>query len=94
MTLKLDISNAYDKIEQGYLKIVKERLGFFSKWINLIMECITTVSYSIIMNNQGDDVIKLARGIRHGDSIFPYLFLLCVEGLSALVDVVERRGET
>ena len=49
------------------------------------MQCITTVSYAIKINGRPRGRIIPSRGIRQGDPLSPYLFLLCAEGLSALI---------
>lgn len=64
-------------------------LGFRDHWISLVMRCITTVSYSILINAQLDAIMKPKRGIKKGDLISPYLYLLCAEGISALLTKAE-----
>ena len=44
MTLKLDMSKAYDRVEWVFLEKIMENLGFDEKWRNLIMQCVTTVT--------------------------------------------------
>lgn len=50
MTIKLDMSKAYDHVEWYFLKLVMEKMSFNKKWIDLIMECIMFVSYSLLVN--------------------------------------------
>ena len=70
-----------------------EKMGFGEKWVKLIIECISTVSYSILVNGEPNDDIKPSRGIRQGDPLSPYLFLLCSEGLNRLLQAATREDE-
>lgn len=49
VALKLDINKAYDRVEWSFVKHTMQRLGFSSKWVNLVMTCISTASFSILI---------------------------------------------
>jgi hypothetical protein len=70
-----------------------ERLGFTHRWINGIMECVTTVRYSVKLNGTLLDSFLPSRGLQQGDPLSPFLFLFVADGLSALLhkDIQDNR---
>ena len=94
MALKLDMSKAYDGVEWSFQEELMRKMGFNEKWINLIMLSVKTVTYSILINGEPRGLIHPTRGIRQGDPLSPFLFLLCTEGLNGLIKHVERNGDT
>jgi hypothetical protein len=83
---------AYDRVEWEFLRKMMIRLGFDEQWVELIMACVTSVSYSVRYNSQLTDGFIPTRGIRQGDPLSPYLFLLCAEGLSSCLLHAEEVG--
>ena len=70
-----------------------EKMGFHPTWIGWIMECIRSVTYSILVNGEPKGHIIPSRGIRQGDPLSPYLFLLCSEGLNGLIQHAVDGGQ-
>jgi ribonuclease HI len=83
--LKIDMMKAYDRVEWGYLHNCLNKLGFSPEWISTVMKCVTNVRYAVRINGELTSTVVPTRGIRQGDPISPYLFLLCTEGLSSLL---------
>ncbi|XP_071905812.1 uncharacterized protein [Coffea arabica] len=91
MAIKLDMAKAYDRVEWHCLLEMMEKMGFCSKWINWIHSCLKTVSYSFNCNGEVKGFVTPERGIRQGDPLSPYLFLICSEGFSNLLRRAEER---
>lgn len=68
------------------------KLGFSERWIGLMMICVKRVYYSVLINGEPKGKIIPTRGLRQGDPISPYLFLLCAEGLIATLRKEESEG--
>jgi len=69
------------------------KMGFSDQWVKWIMMCVETVDYFVLVNGNVTSQIIPGRGLRQGDPLSPYLFIICAEGLYALIRKAEVRGE-
>uniref|UniRef100_A0A453A1Z5 Reverse transcriptase domain-containing protein n=3 Tax=Aegilops tauschii subsp. strangulata TaxID=200361 RepID=A0A453A1Z5_AEGTS len=90
--VKADMSKAYDRVEWCFLEAMMCRMGFRREWVDLIMKCVRTVRYQVKVNGELTHQFCPSRGLRQGDPASPYLFVICAEGLSALLNDAEQRG--
>lgn len=92
MTAKIDLEKAFDRLEWSFIHDTLLHFNFPSKFIGFIMSCITSSSVSILLNGSVTPYFYPFRGIRQGDPLFTYIFILCMERLSRCIDIAVDYG--
>lgn len=86
------MSMAYDRVEWDFLGAIMLILGFAEDRVGLVMRCVRSVSYSFRINHNIIGTLMPQRGLRQGDPLSPYLFVLCAQGLSSIISkAVDRQ---
>ncbi|XP_074301412.1 uncharacterized protein LOC141632799 [Silene latifolia] len=85
IAVKVDMSKAYDRLNWNFIRCTLLSMKFPATFVDLIMNCVTTVSYEVLINGSPGKSFIPKAGIRQGDSLSSYLFALCTEVLSQLL---------
>jgi hypothetical protein len=86
------MAKAYDRLEWSFINNTLTTMGFPSNLIQTIMNCVSTVSFSILVNGQPCHYFKPNRGIKQGDPLSPYLFILCADVFSGLITKAQNHS--
>lgn len=84
--LKLDFHKSYDCLEWEFIHRVLKAVGFDDNVAKLINQCLSTVRFTLLLNGTKSSSITPSKGIRQGDPLSPYLFILCIEVLARLIN--------
>lgn len=88
IVFKVDFAKAYNTVDWEFLDEMMAGLNFSTKWRKWIRGCISSASTSVLINGSPSNIFNLERGIRQGDPLSPFIFLIVAEGLSLLVKKV------
>jgi hypothetical protein len=93
MAIKLDMEKAYDRMEWSFLLKIMEKLGFNHIWITLISECISSPSFSVLINGSPYGFFSSSCGLRQGDPLSPFLFIIGAEIFPGVLLQAELEGK-
>lgn len=92
MAIKVDLEKAYDRLRWDFIKETLVDAGIPEHIMRLIMQCITTSSLQVLWNGEPSSTFLPQRGIRQGDPLSPYIFILCMERLSQVITQEVTKG--
>lgn len=81
MAIKIDLEKAYDRLKWSFIKDTLVDVGIPEKIVNLVWHCISSSSMRVLWNGEALEEFSPSRGIRQGDPLSPYLFVMCLERL-------------
>lgn len=91
LCLKVDYEKTYNSVRWDFLFDMLRTLGFHENWVNWIKGCLESASVSVLVNGSPTTKFKTSRGLRQGDPLAPFLFIIVVEGLARLVRQAIKR---
>lgn len=86
MAIKIDFEKAYDRLKWSFIRDTLNELNFPMLMNEVIMECVSSPTMRILRNGKKTDSFTPTRGIRQGDPLSPYLFVLCMERLNQVIE--------
>ncbi|KAE8661412.1 hypothetical protein F3Y22_tig00113725pilonHSYRG00162 [Hibiscus syriacus] len=92
IAIKIDLEKAYDRLDWNFIKNTMEKLGLPNRIMGAIMNCISSTTIQINWNGGLTEPFKPSRGIRQGDPLSPYLFVICIERLAQEIKLAVEKG--
>ncbi|GJX96354.1 cysteine-rich receptor-like protein kinase [Tanacetum coccineum] len=92
LIFKVDFKKAYDSINWRYLCTILRGMGFGEKWCSWIDTCLKSSSMSVTVNGSSTIELGLEHGVRQGDPLSPFLYILAAQGLNSMVKEAIQKG--
>nr|GEX56480.1 cysteine-rich receptor-like protein kinase [Tanacetum cinerariifolium] len=91
LLFKVDFEKAYDSLNWDFLLEVLIIIGFESKWCKWVEACLASASISVLVNGSPTKEFNMGRGVRQGDPLSLFLFILAAKGLNLIMqDAVDK----
>lgn len=81
MSIKIDLEKAYDCLNWAFIRDALQDIGYPKNFVNIIWHFISSSKIRMFWNSEPLEEFRLEKGVRQGDPISPYLFVLCIERL-------------
>ncbi|GKA93152.1 RNA-directed DNA polymerase, eukaryota, partial [Tanacetum coccineum] len=92
LMFKVDFQKAFDSVRWDHLDDILDKIGFGIKWQGWIRGCLTSSKASVLVNGSPTDEFLFHRGLRQGDPLSPFLFILVMESLHVSFQRIIDRG--
>lgn len=92
MLIKLDMAKAYDQVSWEFLQKILLAFGFGEEWVDWVLSCVTSSSFSVLINGEPSELFSTSWGLQQGDSLSSYLFIIMVEGLGRFIKSQVQQG--
>ncbi|KAJ9559670.1 hypothetical protein OSB04_004830 [Centaurea solstitialis] len=92
LVFKVDFEKAYDSVEWNFLLDCLGNMGFGQKWRRWIEACLRSSTLSVLVNGSPTKEFEMGRGLRQGDPLAPFLFLIVAENLNVLMEEACEKG--